>query len=280
MIRWPLKSAGAIARLFRPIQNLDIYVEDQNDEAFYLVLFKAVAPPGTVIQRIVGLGGRDAVLAKASAYVDSQRALFLVDGDFPWVRGEDEPPIRRLHRLNCYCIENLLFNHHAAIEICAEEARCLSQRAEELLQYEDWVNTMKSLVPLFIRLAILNVADPSIKSVSAVFTRIVITDENKLPLVCALKLQAYMEEVEEILLGHFSQQDYDDALGGLGARISQLHDSLGVVSGKNVLLPLFYFHLKRICNASTTIPVLRHRLATKLQVNDLRELSNALTAAA
>ena len=35
MIRWPARALDAIQKLFEPLQDVDIFVEDAEDEVFY-----------------------------------------------------------------------------------------------------------------------------------------------------------------------------------------------------------------------------------------------------
>jgi hypothetical protein len=92
MIKWPAKAGVAIRKLFEPLQEIDVYVEDQNDEVFYKSLINAACGEIVQVSRVFGLGGRKAVLDAAAAYNPSDRkALFIVDGDLEWVRGVFAP---------------------------------------------------------------------------------------------------------------------------------------------------------------------------------------------
>jgi len=43
MIKWPERAKVSLRRLFEPLQDIDVYVEDENDEAFYKALLNKVA---------------------------------------------------------------------------------------------------------------------------------------------------------------------------------------------------------------------------------------------
>ena len=110
VFRWPKRARAAIRKLFEPLQPIDVYVEDTNDEVFYRALLNRVLDGRVHIARVFGLGGRQAVVEAAANHDHfERRALFIVDGDLEWVRGLPAPKIPYLHRHEAYCIENLLF---------------------------------------------------------------------------------------------------------------------------------------------------------------------------
>jgi Protein of unknown function (DUF4435) len=111
MLKWPSRARIAIRKLFQPLQDIDVYVEDENDEVFYRALLKRVGANEIRVARVFGLGGRSAVIEAARAYQDPQRrALFLIDGDLDWVRGVALQGPAHLHRHEAYCVENLAKN--------------------------------------------------------------------------------------------------------------------------------------------------------------------------
>lgn len=102
MIKWPERAIGAIRNLFEPLQDIDVYVEDTNDEAFYRALLNAATNEITV-KRVFALNGRKNVIDAATAYDQKTRpALFIIDGDLPWVKGEPSPKIVGLHCHDAY----------------------------------------------------------------------------------------------------------------------------------------------------------------------------------
>ena len=109
MLKWPERAKAAIRKLFEPLQDLDVYVEDANDEGFYRCLLNHATDGKVRVARVFALGGRNAVLSAAAAHDQrTRRAVFIVDGDLPWVKGESIPEVDGLHRHEAYCIENLL----------------------------------------------------------------------------------------------------------------------------------------------------------------------------
>jgi hypothetical protein len=123
MLKWPERAKAAIVKLFEPLQPIDVYVEDTNDEAFYKTLLNKVSQDKVHIARVFALGGRKAVEDAAKVHdFSKRRALFIIDGDLDWVRGLPAPQIVGIHRHNAYCIENLLFCKKAVVQILSQDA--------------------------------------------------------------------------------------------------------------------------------------------------------------
>ena len=281
MIRWPKKSARAISILFQSIQSIDIFVEDQGDEIFYTLLFKKLATEGIVISRVIALGGAVEVRKAAEAYQDQRVAMFMIDGDLPWVRGDADPDIPRLHRLNCYCIENLLVVQRMVVEVCAEELMCDLEQAEAHLKMDLWCSSMELLLPLFSRFSLLNRLNPAVPTVGDGYSKLVVADsDHKLPKLCAKKIEnkiSFIQEKIEEILG-VEMASY--MLSEIELRTSMLGNSLHIVSGKDFLLPMLFFHVKCVTNTRMTFEQFRYRLGSKSTALDLIELRRALSRAA
>lgn len=99
MIRWPPRSLAALRKLFEPLQAVDVYVEDTNDEAFYRRLLNFAVDGEIPVARVFALGGRLAVIEAAQLHDhSSRRAVFIIDGDLPWVRGDHVEALTGVHQ--------------------------------------------------------------------------------------------------------------------------------------------------------------------------------------
>lgn len=276
MIRWPIKSARAISKLFKSTQNLDIFIEDQGDEQFYTLLFRSAAPEGVVVTRVVALGGCEPVKNAALTYMDERPALFLIDGDLQWVRGEAAPVISRLYRLNCYCIENILLCERLVATVAAEELMCSDDEALENLKFFEWRESMRPLVSLFARFAVLNKVAPEIATISNGFSQLVTADPvHKLPVLCEEKVKTRMAAIDEIIHQRVGASGFKD-IASVERRIDEFDGGLLAVSGKDFLLPLLFFYLKLISGTRISVEQFRFRLASNSLPGDLPELRRAL----
>lgn len=279
MLRWPLSSGRAIARLFQALQDVDVFVEDQDDEEFYTGLFVTAASGKTRISKIIGLGGREAVIEAANTYASARPALFLIDGDLTWVRGEPAASLPRLYRLNCYCIENILIVASGAEGLIVEEAVCSAAAAASRLDFSGWCADMESLIELSIRFAVLNKVDPTVATINGALGTVLVAPSKKLPKLCADKTTNEIARVEAEIVARIGRAACDAEVDLVRARVAALKNPLSVVSGKEFLLPLLGFHVKSITGSSVNKRALRFRLARKATIQDLGELVAALNHA-
>lgn len=277
MISWPRRASKALVRLFQPLQDIDVFVEDSGDEVFYSELFRRVASSEVTVRRVFSLHGRANVIAAAQAHDFSKRkAMFLIDGDYPWVRGEPAPDIHGLVRLDAYCIENLLIDGEAAVEIVLEETSIDREVASRKLQFDAWQHSIREpLSSLTIACAIANQLVPAIPTTSVALGRIISTSNGEsIPSLDAAKVKAFCEE----LLNHAQVTHETESCVNLRQRIHGLPNLLDAVSGKDILLPLFDFHLRRACDCKVKRASLRVRLARHLSAARADSLARALTA--
>lgn len=276
--RWSTRAKEALVRLFQPLQDIDVYVEDDGDEAFYRMLFERLLPE-LRIMRVFARGSRDEVL-EAAAHHDfsARRALFLIDGDLSWVRGEPAPSMRGVFRLPCYCIENVLICSRAASEILAEQEAILVTEASDRLEFEQWKESVSSLVDLFVGYAVLNKIDASQPTVSIPLGRILSQPKKSSPTLDPAKVRATLTETVAKAKKVADESYVAAQLGEVLDRVLTLPDPLSAVSGKNHLLPLLHFHLHSHTNTNITRRTFRFRLAKHCSLAPLIELRAALIA--
>lgn len=279
MIRWPLRAAGALSRLFRPLQDIDIFIEDQGDEIFYSELFGKVVGKDYRIERVIALGGAANVVERARTYNGTRRALFLIDGDLAWLRGDPVAGIPRLHRLPMYCIENALLREQFIVEIACEEWMCSSVDAANKLQFDTWKDSMLILVKLFVRFAVLNRLDDRRRTVSGSFGGL-LTGAGRRASLCEVKTAAAIEAVEADIRSMLSESDAAAAIARVARRVEEFDNKLDAISGKSYLLPLLLYRLKGESPSNMSKNNLRFRLARKMSYTDLPALRDALQSAA
>lgn len=282
MIKWPNRAKSAIRKLFEPLQDIDVYVEDDGDEAFYRSLFRFATNNEINISRVFSLGGRGNVLASAQVHDHKvRRALFVVDGDLHWVKDRSLAVGRAVHCHAAYCVENLLLCELALTTLVAQENAIVERDAAAQLQYSNWkIKVQQPLVELFAAFAVAHDLAPSIPTVSrgigAVIsahpqTKIAALDLNK---VVQLK-QDIIDAVALLVERKKVEQRYQDILQS----IATLKDPIAAISGKDFLLPLIGFHLNSLgCRVSRKS--LRIRLASAGDARRFDGLAQALKAAA
>lgn len=279
MLKWPERANAAIRKLFEPLQEFDVYVEDTNDEPFYRCLLNYIASEDVTIARVFGLGGRQAVLDFATSYNQkSRRALFIIDGDLAWVKGESLARVPGVHRHEAYCIENLLICERAISTILAQEIVVTESDATKLLNFQQWRSAIIApLAELFAAFATVNDFDPTVATVSqrvgnVCETRQTVSLDPAKVRVCrdrALKAAEAKANVQVVTTRYNT----------LVSRIMTMHDPSRAISGKDYLLPLLGFHLQSFhCRIKTKS--LRMRLASAGDKGRFSELADALLSTA
>ena len=282
MLKWPTRAKAAIRSLFRPLQDIEVYVEDENDEVFYRTLLKRVADPELKIARIISLGNRDAVVAAAKAYDHSIKpALFIIDGDLDWVIGLPKPIEKGLHRHNAYCVENLLICTHAITNLVVQDAVLSEEDAAKAVKFTEWVKRVdKPLTDLFAAYVTARKLYPQLKTVST-GVGVMCTQRKKgtASMLDDIKVHNHVEltlaEVEKTAGKAKTRATFAAAR----QRIRSLPFPLDAVSGKDFLLPLLNFHLQSI-GSTTTRRSLRVRLAGMCVESRLLDLKASVEMAA
>jgi hypothetical protein len=282
MLKWPRRARAALTYLFRPLQDIDVFVEDIGDEVFYNELFGRIAPSSVRIVRVFPVGSRTAVIERARTHDSQGRpALFVVDGDFEWVRNEPPLIIPGLYRLDAYCIENLLIHEEVAIQLVIEECAVTASVAKTSFDFNTWVaDICGSLVDLFVWFAVLNVLDAQEPTVGLGVGKIITTPTKKgLPILDHLKVETLRRKIETKAVGVAGADVAQELHRKISTRITALRRPIDAVSGKDFLLPLFEFRLWRCTPGKTRRHSLRIRLARHCDPALLSGVTSALDRA-
>ena len=281
MIKWPTRAKAAIRSLFIPLQDIEVYVEDENDEVFYRALLKRVVEPNIKVARVLSLGNRDAVIAAATHHdYTAKPALFIIDGDLEWVRNLPKPAAKGLHRHNAYCVENLLICSRAVTSLLAQDAVLSEDAAAESLNFVDWQKSFdEPLTDLFAAYATAQEFCPQLKTVSiGVGVMCTQSKKGKKSTLATAKVNQHiahtLAEVEKIVgkprtTAYFKKTQ---------ERIRALPFPIDAISGKDFIFPLLGFHLKSL-GSSVNRRSLKVRLAAMCADDRLRDLRIAVNQA-
>jgi len=284
VLRWPIEAGRAIVRLFSPLQDEVVFVEDQGDEGFYTELCRRLVGNDVRIERAVALGGRDAVLdACRAAQGELGPNVWLVDGDFEWVRGESAEELEGLVRLEAYCIENMLIDGEAVAEIVREELGGVAlEQVQDLLQFQLWADASEEvLVDLFVVFAAVNKALPEEPTVSRGIGSILTASKKREPArVSKAKADKLKAEMRRAIERAGVKAAFDSTEAAVRRRVEGLQDPLRVVSGKDFLLPALMLHAKSNCDVTLRRQSFRFRLARQVDLEGLASLSTAVREAA
>ena len=282
MIKWPTRAKAAIRSLFLPLQDVEVYVEDENDEVFYRTLLKRVAEPEIKVARVISLGNRTAVIKAANAYDYSTRpAVFIIDGDLEWVRGLPAPAGGKgLHRHNAYCVENLLMCGAAITSLLAQDAVLTDEAAIKAVKFSEWVKDIEGpLIDLFAAYAVAQTFAPHLKTVST-GVGVMCTNSRKGkassldPVKVTSNTANILIEIDKVEGKTKARSEF----ASIKARIQSLGFPLDAVSGKDFLMPLLNMHLQSL-GSNINRRSLRVRLASMCQDSKLSDLRSAVRLA-
>ncbi|MCY1016962.1 DUF4435 domain-containing protein [Pyxidicoccus sp. MSG2] len=284
MLKWPAKALESIATLFQPLQDIDVYVEDEGSEIFYLELLSRLTDGEFKIVRVLPLGGRKRVIEKCqSAQGNGRPSIFIIDGDLEWVRGGSPPPLKGLYHHDAYCIENYLFCATAATELIAESHGKLSrQQARDLLSWDSFLSqTITPLVELFCVFAAAQKLAPSVPTVSRGVGAILTPSRKGAPSqVDKDRLNQLRNEVSAEVISATGKEAFDAAVKEISDRVNSLSAKHSAISGKDFLLPLLRFRIITLAKSQHPDDSFRFRLAKHCSLERLTPLKSALKSAA
>jgi hypothetical protein len=292
MIKYSAKAIKALAYLFRPYNDIDIYIEDTKSRNMYEVLIDRILDGRATVQRIFQLGGKTEVLR--ACILDqtdrSRRRLYIIDGDYDLINAIEPPDLKYLYRLNVYASENLILSEEAVIEVAYESLT--NQTREEiiaLIDYPNFVNQLvNDLLPLFVVHAIVHriAADQNLKvhittTNYSVFKLCV--HVGKVPFISESKVTDRVEEIIHELCTDYAQRrgDIERLVDETIHRLeTSAHEFVHYISAKTHILPLLILHLKSRVQYSGSIEQLKVRLARHVNPYVDPGLYDAILAAA
>ena len=276
---YPERALSSKSVLYRPMQDIDIYVEDEGSEAFYTELFNRLVESEVRIATVAPLRGRDNVIKKAAEYSESYPALFLIDGDLYWVAGMTPPAIPHLYVHPCYCVENVLFCERAMVQIVVENRGDMRESdAETQLNWNAVRKQLEEhLVPLFVEFAVAFALCPEIKTVARGIG-CVLRDSQKgcIPRLDTGKIVAVRDDVKAQILKRVDIATYRRKRTSIEDQIRVLGDPLDAVSGKDFLVPVQMFEAGRIGGQKMQRKSFTFRLARHCSLDKLGGLRDTI----
>lgn len=262
---------------FEDLNDIDIYIEDTANgyKKLFTIMFSRVFADKYRVKNVFPIGDRQSVINQHESHVKTDRpSIYIIDGDLFILSGESLANTGGLFKLPFYCVENLLCDSEAIVDIFDEEDP-IKNRSEILdkFDYTSWLNDNGALLfNLFIEYAISFKVNTSQQTVAYPVNKLVSSGDGN---VCSNKVSERIEQLrsasissvgEDIYLRAKDQIYQNYTLAGIG--------QIDVVSGKNYLFPLLKLRAKSI--VKTTIPDinLKIRLAKKCDLSRLAECEN------
>lgn len=262
-------------RFYARYNDINVFVEDEDDEIFYEKLLQRLLSGSLRIKRVFGVGGKQNLFNKVRKYSSDaaeENAFFIADGDFDRILRVSPPTNERLHVLDEYCIENFLFEEDAICSVVQEERPSKSLEQWKIMfgvavWLEESVNILTPLFACFILLQKYDTGKPNIRVGIAKFL-----SNSQHPSVAPRKINDYIEGLKE----EFQKNHGVD----LGKEIEKIQQKMGNtwedkkshICGKKYLFPLLIFEIKRHCKRNLTVESLRFRLVKHCRLDSLASM--------
>jgi hypothetical protein len=193
VVSYSPRAAKALGLLKSPYNDVEIFVEDTGNHNMWLNICRALLPETVRLSSVNLLGGRDAVVAACRLDQDSdgRRKLYIIDGDFDFLLNKRKPRLKFLHRLQAYCVENLLFSENALVQIGLESRPTWTEATvSAALAFDKIVEELDNHIkPLFVLYASVFKEARRVKTVKHPVNTLYIAGENG-PRFCKNKIRA------------------------------------------------------------------------------------------
>lgn len=270
MLRWSDRAQSVRPIFFYPHNEITFVVEDRYDEEFYTNLFKSVFSGSLRINKVVGVGGKSAVIKRFEQQrtnKHSKKEYYVVDGDFDELL--DVPAISDefFYRLPRYDIEGFLLEEIALCHVAREQTpkRGISEYSDSF-EFDIWLN---QIIELITELVACNALLHQIRVSHASGIDRFILPGSIFP--DPVEIKNYVETMRSGQ-STLSFEEFDSRIEALTQRMGpSLTERTRWVSGKNILLPLAIRLLRRETQKSIALDSLRFRLSNYCELSSLDE---------
>lgn len=265
---------------FRYKNNVDVFVEDNYDQEFYLVLINRVFDAtGHKINKLLPLGSKRNVLnaCETDQSKRSIKRLYIVDGDLDIIENNNDKKLKHLFVLEKYCIENYLIQEDAIIEILHDILVIDRGKIKSQLSYQNWLKGIsKPMIELFLHYAISKEVCPTEATISLGVGNLCKEVKN-VTVLDDTKCYKRIEEIKINILKSISEEEYNEQVYNLrNTWVYNIDTLLRIVSGKDYLLPLVEFRFQKFKRAKIRRNSLRLRLAKLIEVKELERMKDKI----
>lgn len=268
--------------LQQQFNDLDVYVEDQCAQNVYVHLINRALAGRKRITSVFPLGGRRQVVAACAADQGKggRRRLYLIDGDLDLLAGRRAPRLNRLHRLATYCIENILCDSEALLDL-AQEAESSTPRdvIKKRLSLEPLLDEhVRVLLPLFVAYALIHYFGIGLQTAGYHIGRLA-TNTNRPLTLDKRKVRGRTSELLTATKSFVTHSKYRPVRNRVVRRALGSIYQKRFISGKQMLV-LLRTQLEVQCGLRDTEDSVRVRLSRTAQLANYPEFVRAVCGAA
>ena len=240
MAQFSPQSMGAYASIWRPYNDIDIFVENSSLRGLYERMFQRMLKGIARVTAVIPLQNREAVAEAARLKDDQSSNDCLIDGDFEWAVGRIHR-IRNLYTLKCYSIENLAWNiksiHSAARKVAPgmNNAEITNAITETELN-----SIVASLFPIFVAYSICFRLGATCETVGFSIVRLI--EDGKRTTLCKKKIRRRLRQIFRHVRDHFGLSEISRERTVVKTIVSQRKvEPAQLIAGKDYLLAILLF---------------------------------------
>lgn len=253
---------------YKDINDINIFVEDENKEYEYETIFKRIFKDEYNIKSIIAVGGKPNLIKAYNQYgnADSENTkkinVYIADGDFDRLLDIDMVDSRNFIYLDCYNIENYFIDKDAACSFVKGKIKECDQKVQEVVNFDYWKEKIiAQSFKLFLLYSAIKKYIPSIESVGRneyIFIK---------PKDGFERDGAYNNIYKEI---DNKIDNLEERLEELEAKYKSIYgdDNSKIICGKFLFISL-YEYIRSISNSSFSKADFRWHLISNFDINKL-----------
>lgn len=269
------KSAKSV--FFEDVNDIDIYIEDTATgyAKLYSIIFSRVFEGNYRVGKVFPIGDRRSVIRQHECHCSIGRpSIYIIDGDLFILAGDEVENRPGLFKLPMYCIENLLCDQQAIIDVLDEEEPLATRdKIVDQFDYDGWIaNNCELLFQVFIEYSISFKIDPTVPTVSHPVRNLVASGSGDLS---GDKVTERMENIRRNSISCVGEDRYIEMRNDMLSRFGEEpKEKLAIVSGKDYLFPLLKMRAKSIVKTQIPDINLKQRIARRCIIESLSQVDD------
>lgn len=276
---WSSKAKKAKSEFYTEWNDIDIYIEDTGIASKKIIrqLISRCFSEKYRVAEVFPLGGKTAVITacEKDQVAHGRPRLYIIDGDLDLILNTPIPPLNRLFSLPVYCIENLLIDEAAVVEVLYEDhpTKEKNEIIDEL-KFDEWLNTINSsLVNLFIDYALCKSIIPTKETVKYKISKLVSSGDGRID---ESKIGARCDDIESEIISCIGFDNFKSRKANITGEITSrgINNCQIIVSGKDYLMPLLRLRMRLITKQQVDNACLNIRLAKYCDITKIMSICN------
>lgn len=279
MLRFSIEALKLKTKFYRYYNEIDVFVEDEDDGAFYEKLLDKIVGNSVRIKRVFGVGGKVNLFQKVNEYIAKpaeRKAFFIADGDFDRILNRPFPATSSLYVLEEYCIENFLFEEVAICNVIQEEKPNKKiKEIKSVIKLNSWLEeSVNQLTPLFATFILIQKYNMGIPNVDVGLGTFL--SNSGIPRLEKKKVERYIARVQASYHARGNKK--------FKKEIILIEKKLGkswrrrkrYICGKDYLMPLLRFEVKRYFGRDLNLKSFRFRIMNHCRFDSLSKLGEQI----